>query len=99
MKRISAIGCVTRALNGAQPLAQPIDPASARPRCRIGSRDDHCSSGGGGEPIGPRIEKNPGTPPPASEDDNALKWLWGEERTIRRRKSPTVSTAINDPTI
>ena len=69
MERVSAIGCVTRALNGAQPLAQPIDPASARPRCRIGSRDDHCS----GEPIGPRIEKPWDA---SSEDDNALKWLW-----------------------
>ena len=52
-----ATGCVMRTLNGAQPLAQPIDPASARrPRCRIGSRDDHCS----GEPIGPRIEETLG---------------------------------------
>ena len=79
-----------RSLNWAQPLEQPIDPASARPRCRIGSRDDHCSSGGGGgEPIGPRIEKPRNA---SSEDDNALKWLWKEEgRTIRRCKSPTAS--------
>ena len=67
-----------RTLNGAQPLEQPIDPASARrPRCRIGSRDDHCSGGGGGEPIGPRIEKPWDA---SSEDDNALKWLWEEGR-------------------